>query len=158
MPARPSITVQWTGEITPAVDRKLAKMNEGALARIDQLSARAAGYARGIAPVKTGNYRAGIGQRRRIVKGKVGVDVYSRAPHSALVEQGRKAGGKPPPIAVLSANLGISAHAAFLVGRKIAAKGTKGAKVMAKTKKALAGDVAAAQADLGRWLNDLDAP
>jgi hypothetical protein len=157
VPARAKITVVFDDGISRAVDRKLDRIVAEAYDVCDDLAGQAASYARGIAPVETGRYRGSIMSSRHAKGKRVGVDVKSLAPHAALVERGRRA-GKPPPVSVVMAAWGLPRRQAFMVARRIGQKGTKGRKVMAKTKKAMTAETLAAHIRFGRWLSDLDAP
>jgi hypothetical protein len=156
MAGRAKITVTWDGDIIERVDAKLSALNGRVYDILDGLGAEGAGFARSISPVETGNYRGSLHARRRLTRNRQGVEITSAAPHAHLVEVGRKP-GKAPPSDKLGPVLGLTGADAFMVARSIAAKGTKGHRVIAKTKKAMAPRTVAAHRQLGIWLNDLDA-
>jgi hypothetical protein len=154
---RPKITVTWTGEIIPACDRKLARMMPVAMAEVDDLASEALQIARSLAPQATGRYKAALGMRRQTVGRRQGVDVKSYSPHAALVEKGRKAGGIPPLIEIATVYQ-ITEKQAYPIAQAIARKGTKGKRVMSKTRGRMRGQTLGAHIRLGEWLNNLDAP
>lgn len=153
--AAPKVTATWEGNLTELSTRKLDRLTARTLDELDELGARAASYARGIAPVRSGTYRAGILSRRNVVGTRVGVEAKSIAPHASIVERGRKP-GKRPPASKLAQNLGIGQSEAYVIAARIGRKKTKGHGVIRKTRKAMAGELARKAEELGRWLNDLD--
>lgn len=157
--ARPGavrVTATWTGDIDDRCQRKIDTMAGKTLSVLEQLGAEGVSIARPLAPVLSGAYRGAIHFRRDVVGKRMGVNVLSGAPHAHLVESGRKP-GKIPLAADLTVKLSVSRSDAYPIARRIGTKGTKGAKVMARTRKAMKGRLASESHQLAAWLNDLDA-
>lgn len=76
-----------------------------------------------------------------------GAQLVNDAPHAGVLEYGRRAGKKMPPLAPLvlwcRRKMGLSEEeakrAAFVIARKIAKDGTKPHRIMSKTRDAMAG-------------------
>lgn len=81
----------------------------------------------------------------RSVTTDTGVDLYNDAPHGAVVERGRRAGRKRPPISVIARwlmrRLGLGAREArtraFAVANSIKRRGLIGRKIMKSAKQSL---------------------
>ena len=146
----------WTGTVDDSCQRKLDTMASRTLGVLDDLGTDAVMLARGLAPVASGAYVGGLTSRRNVVGRRIGVDVRSTVPHAHVVEAGRKP-GKMPLATDLMGKLGVDRNEAFLIGRKIGRKGTKGARVIKKTRGIMKGRLASEAVKLGAWLNDLDA-
>lgn len=152
------ITANWSGTMDDACRRKIDTMAGKTLDTLDELGSEAAGIMRTLAPVLTGNYRAGITSRRDVVGRRIGVNAKSMAPHAHLVEVGRKP-GKMPPTTTIGPKLGIASASprTFVIARAIGRKKTKGRRVASRARRAMKGRLAAESVQLAAWLNDLDA-
>lgn len=150
------VKAEWSGNIDDTTQRKLDSMTARTVAVLDDLGTDAVMLARGLAPVASGAYVGGLTSRRNVIGRRMGVDVRSTVPHAHVVEAGRKP-GKMPLASDLMGKLGIDRTEAFLIGRRIGRKGTKGARVIKRTRATMKGRLASEAVKLGAWLNDLDA-
>ena len=114
------VTATWEGTLGADCERKVATMAARTYEVLDRLGQEGRSYAAGIAPVRTGAYRAGLTSRRDVEGRRIGVNVRSTAPHAAIVEKGRKPGKGPPPAVIMSA-FSVDRHRAVAISRSIGA-------------------------------------
>lgn len=100
------------------------------LGRVGELGVRAATVLAPRGP--TGNYVERLDATTRSSPYALSTTIGGRAPHSHLVERGRKP-GKMPPAEKMAAILKIPRSEAFVIARAIGRSGTTGSRVLART-------------------------